>query len=283
MMALKDFFSNFFNKNTTEVTYNNKENPIEDNQILKELITKLKKYKTSTVRIAPKKVSTINIFDSKIGGNPYWPKNMEYPTNSLGENLYLLAQLNLNTMPSLEGYPDTGILQFFILDDDLYGCDFNSPDNYQSFEYNNYKIVYHENISENNKTLLNDFPTTKNHLPISGEYILEFDLVEEYPAPSDYLFENIIDNIWDYGDQIGDYIYDNFVSDGSKIGGYAYFTQEDPRHNTEEWVLLLQIDSSDSDNIDIMWGDCGVANFFIKKEKLLQGDFSQVWYNWDCH
>lgn len=31
-----------------------------------------------------------------------------------------------------------------------------------------------------------------------------------------------------------------------------------------------------------MWGDMGVANFFIRREDLLRRDFSRVWYTWDC-
>lgn len=32
----------------------------------------------------------------------------------------------------------------------------------------------------------------------------------------------------------------------------------------------------------MLWGDCGVANFFINGAKLKQHDFSDVLYNWDC-
>ena len=32
----------------------------------------------------------------------------------------------------------------------------------------------------------------------------------------------------------------------------------------------------------VMWGDVGVANFFIKKEDLERMDFSDVFYTWDC-
>ena len=50
-------------------------------------------------------------------------------------------------------------------------------------------------------------------------------------------------------------------------------------------TLLLQIDSDTDDNNDfeIIWGDCGVANFFINSEALLKKDFSKVIYNWDCY
>ena len=44
-------------------------------------------------------------------------------------------------------------------------------------------------------------------------------------------------------------------------------------------TLLLQIDS---DGKYIMWGDVGIGNFFISKKSLLEKDFSNVLYNWDC-
>ena len=39
-------------------------------------------------------------------------------------------------------------------------------------------------------------------------------------------------------------------------------------------TLLFQMDS----DMHIMWGDSGVANFFIKNDN----DFDDVFYTWDC-
>ena len=72
---------------------------------------------------------------------------------------------------------------------------------------------------------------------------------------------------------------------GHWLLGYPFFTQYDPRgaYKTHYYdTLLFQMDS-DGDEIDyVLWGDCGVANFFINKEDLKKKDFSSVWYNWDC-
>ncbi|MBQ9182646.1 MAG: DUF1963 domain-containing protein, partial [Neisseriaceae bacterium] len=40
-------------------------------------------------------------------------------------------------------------------------------------------------------------------------------------------------------------------------------------------VLLLQIESDEG----IMWGDCGVGNFFIRPDDLRKRDFSKVLFN----
>lgn len=67
-----------------------------------------------------------------------------------------------------------------------------------------------------------------------------------------------------------------------QIGGYAYFTQSDPRDNKmvdlKEDLLLLQIDTAEK----IMFGDYGVANFFIHPEDLINKQFDKAWFNWDC-
>ena len=68
------------------------------------------------------------------------------------------------------------------------------------------------------------------------------------------------------------------------MGGYPNFTQNDPRsYNKDQQnktIMLMQIDS-DLDN-DIMWGDMGIANFFITPEDLAAENFDNVLYTWDC-
>lgn len=73
------------------------------------------------------------------------------------------------------------------------------------------------------------------------------------------------------------------IIDGTdhKIGGYAYFTQADIRDYNKELkqdLLLLQIDTDE----EIMFGDSGVANFFINPEDLKNKRFEKAWFNWDC-
>jgi uncharacterized protein YwqG len=48
----------------------------------------------------------------------------------------------------------------------------------------------------------------------------------------------------------------------------------------KQFRLLFQMDTDDE--VGIMWGDSGVANFFIIEEDLKNKDFSRVLYNWDC-
>jgi uncharacterized protein YwqG len=64
-----------------------------------------------------------------------------------------------------------------------------------------------------------------------------------------------------------------------KIGGYPSFTQDDPRKSNSPLRLLLQLNSEDD---VMMWGDVGIAGFFIDPDNLSKSDFSQVMYSWDC-
>ena len=88
-------------------------------------------------------------------------------------------------------------------------------------------------------------------------------------------------------DEITEKVFDEIEENGHRMGGYPFFTQSDPREYDEESreysTLLLQIDSEIHDGEFVtLWGDCGVANFFIKPEDLKNCKFDDVVYNWDC-
>lgn len=79
-------------------------------------------------------------------------------------------------------------------------------------------------------------------------------------------------------------------SEISKVGGYPFFTQQDQRgfmpKEDEPYELLMQINSqynSEKKTYEIIWGDSGVANFFIKSSDLRKKDFSKVIFSWICH
>ncbi|WP_028865660.1 YwqG family protein [Psychromonas aquimarina] len=248
------------------------------------IIEKLKPHELETVKIKPIAKAPKHPWSSKFGGKAYWPKGAEYPSSNEGAPLFLLSQINFEDMPHLAGYPENGILQFFIENDDVYGLDFETPLDDILKKPNGYRVIYHpEFFSE----IESDLPVASNNcmLPLCEEYSLSFTLVKELPSPSDYRFEPIVGDIFDLDEKVSDHIYENLDATGSKVGGYAYFTQEDPRSyekTDENWLLLFQMDTSDCEEVDIMWGDSGVGNFFIKPELLSKCDFSEVWYNWDC-
>ncbi len=231
-------------------------------------------------------VESMKLEQSKFGHYPKMPVDFEYPTGSDGSYLYPLAQINCKDMPALAGYPESGFLQFYISGtDDCYGIDF---DDYRSQK--DFRVLYFEEHEvaqhKTDFSFLQEIMTSEN-LPVYKPHALHFSPVKEeyfgmgdvhYEAVAGKLTEAICSKYPEIEDELMETLYDDNSANGHKIGGYAYFTQTDPRADDDTSVLLLQIDSDK----EIMWGDMGVANFFIKPEDLAKKDFSKVMYNWDC-
>ena len=83
----------------------------------------------------------IKITDSKIEGIPYIPKGSKIPTNSEGKQFMFLAQINCADLKGLENFPKEGILQFWVLGDDLMGLDFDNSTNRNGFD-----VIYYEKL-----------------------------------------------------------------------------------------------------------------------------------------
>lgn len=248
------------------------------------------------------------VFDSKIGGLPYFPKDMEYPRGRknafAGQPLVLLAQLNFEKLPHIPDFPAKGILQFFIAADDLYGMSADYGEGMA--RQDNFRVIYHENIITDKTQLLSpdEIPKISGddeyYLPINGEYLLVAEGAEDMPANMwDFRFADAFVNayneladepvkdFWELDDEITDKLYDMTDFPDAVIGGYPVFTQDDPRMCDDIAdcdTLLFELDSvyDKEQGIDIMWGDMGTGSFFIPREKLKALDFSRVLYNYDC-
>ncbi|MDX2240884.1 MAG: YwqG family protein [Leptolyngbyaceae cyanobacterium bins.302] len=255
--------------------------------------------KTSFIHIEPFETDDpLELWTSKYRGLPYLPLGTEYPTSIDGDALVFLAQINFAEVPVLADYPTSGILQFFISDNDLYGLEFVSSgaDVSQQFalqqQQNYFRVIYYPEVITNVEHLVTDFDfllnETEEFVPIENQCRLEFSLREEYVGFSDYQFTKLLGTnfLQSLNEEDADEFLDSEIINnaGNKIGGYAFFTQSDVRELApvdENWRLLLQID--EAENAEIMWGDVGVGNFFIEEKDLRNLNFSRVVYNWDCH
>ena len=241
--------------------------------------------------IALEPMADDDVLVGKVGGRAYWPQGHDYPRDGNGKPLFLLAQIDFSKTPKLTGYPDSGLLQFFIANDDLYGADFDAPA--QSSAQKGFRVVYWP------APLAAPDPST---VPVShGETYLpmdprkprrmRFSAGSETIGAGDAGIETILgQSVYTLAeayaarnglpeDAVVDALYTELGRTGHKLGGYPYFTQEDPRRPEDPRRLLLQLDTDD----EMMWGDAGVANFFIDPDDLARRDFSGVMYNWDCH
>lgn len=236
-----------------------------------------------------------DIYQSKVGGLGYIPHDGDFPVNSNGRQLRLLAQIDCSEV-SLDQFPKQGLLQFWILNDDVFGMDFGD-----STKQDTFRIIYHMEIDRSvtedevkSKFRENEFDND-NMMPNNGEYKIKFNIEEDLLSMWDCSFDT------KFAEKYNQLFPDNHIESfsdidvdvdeteeesgfGHKIGGYPAFTQYDPREEDSPYdFLLLQLDSDYKDeNTRIMWGDSGIGNFFINSEKLKNLDFSDVLYNWDC-
>lgn len=237
-----------------------------------------------TIKISLDKTAPKHSWSSKVGGFPYWLKGTDYPKGNDGELLNFVAQINFSEIPELEDFPRVGLIQFFVGADDMYGLDFENPT-----EQKDFKVIYHEDIETDTAKLVTDFSFVKapKYSPFStpNSFSIVFKKTQERISTTDFRFqEAVMEGIFSEIDENAKYnlvdaIAKKSLSDGHKMGGYAHFTQEDPRENSHE-TLLFQLDTDNAFNI--MWGDSGIANFFINADDLANCDFSNVMYNWDC-
>ena len=233
-----------------------------------------------TVRFTLGEATTTTAYQSKIGGTPYLPKNADYPYHAEKKHpLTLVAQINFAEVPPLSGFPERGILQVFVD-----GLDYGLGNDFENLsEQAGWRIMYYPELLPESE-LQTDFSayqaTDSECLPFSGEFPLIFQAASEEEEDADFN-----------------------QSQGHKIGGSPIFLQGDPFLECDEdadfddpatitcsdwrkYILLLQLDTDinekDRYTGKLMWGDSGVANFFITPEDLAKRDFSRVAFVFDC-
>ena len=245
------------------------------------------------------------LLESKVGGTPYLSREMPWPVDSAGVPMNLLAQVDCLELAELPDFPHTGLLQFFIACNDVYGLNFEDMTAADGF-----RVLYHKaaDASVTAREVLDKRPP----LPEDSECCTPLEngpcRIRFTPAAvqkmsqGDYQFNKLfvekwnrrrpdalIKYIWEISDDLSS-LYEEMDPDQSpwhQMGGYPYFTQTDPRWDgkyPDLDVLLFQLDTQSWEGPPflVLWGDCGVGNFFINREALKKCDFSRVGYTWDC-
>ena len=235
-----------------------------------------------TAIIAPGK-SKPSISSSKFAGAPYLPVSAVHPKDVHGRYMLLLAQINLSDVDIGEPFPSEGMLQFFIPQRCYEYVKINTPE--KKFFVRYYpSILNPSQLTEDFSYLATcDYAT----FPIEKEQSIQFHSVIEPVSATDYrlaqffnpsLFKQIIT---DDERSFHDVYLASYLSADHKIGGYPYFIEKDFREVYRELqqydILLLQIISNDAHGI--MWGDSGVMSFFINSDKLMQLDFSDIYFH----
>lgn len=214
--------------------------------------------------------------------------NEEPPRSASGKPMRLLAAIFCSELPENDIFPQRGVLRFYIMPDDTYGADFDEL-NVQK----NFRVLF--DADEDSFTTSTHFVPDDENFPIFGAFRPSFTADNEAMTICDYMFDSTaqdaINESAEQGLSKDDYYDSEFTAmiggEGHKLGGYPMFTQWDPRDESRYMkydCLLLQIDTDYNNGENkTMFGDSGVCNFFIPREKLKNQDFSDVLYTWDCY
>jgi len=259
---------------------------------------------------------------SKFGGRPYLPAGESAPTNEKGEPLGMIAQINCADLPENDIYPATGLLQFWINPNDeecMWGFDYENPLSQKNHRVVYYETLGEPNPDapfpnvdwDEGGWPIGGFDCESG--PLEIEYGMTFEVREQGVTASGYDYYDVFGAKWDetYPDELLPEAHENpyknqprrealyeltepFESEEeySHVGGYPFFVQNDPRDEFEELsghtVNLLTIvsesenEENEDEEIEIMWGDAGAANWLITPEALAARDFSQVVFEWAC-
>ena len=259
---------------------------------------------------------------SKFGGRPYLPAGELPPTNEKGEPLGMIAQINCADLPENDIYPETGMLQFWINPNDeecMWGYDYENPLSQKNHRVVYYETLGEPNPDapfpnvdwDEGGWPIGGFDCESG--PLEIEYGMTFEVREQGVTASGYDYYDVFGAKWDetYPDELLPEAHENpyknqprrealyeltepFESEEeySHVGGYPFFVQNDPRDEFKELrghtVNLLTIvsesenEENEDEEIEIMWGDAGAANWLITPEALAARDFSQVVFEWAC-
>ncbi len=247
---------------------------------------------------------------SHVGGHPFVPvgEDFQWPLNpDSGAPMTFLIQVNFAEIPSLEGFPTEGLLQWWIRgDDDTYGLflDGNEPSPREGMLVKFYSAGELARGSQFEAT--DPIPNyTYEEDPDGGEGSLgplyqkmPFPLVPR-EAPSLFLYgeEGTVDQeVYDFmvplieeaeeSELVDQGIFDE-LSGKTQVGGYPNFVQGDPRSSDSDDLprtLILQMESTSTEDGEevSMWGDVGNAQLFGDLEALRRGDTSEFWWDWAC-
>lgn len=239
---------------------------------------------------------------SYIGGHPFVAadEDFSWPTNpESGSPLTFLMQVNFGEFPKLEGYPESGLLQWWIRgDDDAYGLSFE--DGATGQEGILLKFYAESALSDAASSPRDPIPNsddedrhelgplwTRSPVALTGTEAMSFPGYEDTTLDPEVaeLFGAVREALEDGETEDADSMLAGFES-ATQIGGYPGFVQGDPRDpdGDRPTELILQLESIFGYDGDVlMFGDSGNAQLFGDPEALKLGDVYRIWWDWACY
>ena len=245
---------------------------------------------------------------SKLGGKPYLSKDFSWPRFLDGDDerpLSFLCQINLSDVKQYDQdglLPRKGLLHFFY-DCEAFRWGFDPEDKGCA------RVFYFENTD--------GFAPMAWPEGIEEDYIVpempvRFSNRKSYPRFEELeIYSNMDCDFEDY-DEVLEKMGVDLDAEDHKLLGYADIIQNemltecerasrglysgDPesyqntpedeavaiRQSAKDWQLLLQLSTLEKDGWELMWGDCGMLYFYIKKQDLVQKRFENAWFSLQC-
>ena len=253
----------------------------EDERMLSEALSFVKKFQVPATALVVERDKGIPVGPvSSIGGAPSMPRGAAWPKCKDQRPMVFLAQINFAEMPPLQSFPEQGVLQFFVKDEDVFGL-----------LNNDFQVLYHNDLDALERR---SAPAVENtpfgHRLHSEGAILKGSLATGQPSFGCWQVEEYMEKLEDAdaSDEVFDALEDAFEMtrpSAHYLGGHPAFDQGDVRGDDgrDLSAVLLQMGHQlDDDDWEVCWGDAGQATFLVTENDLRRKDFSKVLYNWDC-
>jgi uncharacterized protein YwqG len=219
---------------------------------------------------------------SRLGGPAWLADGEEWPVGRDGLPMLFIAQINFADVPPLPDYPDSGLLQLFVADNDVWGLDFEEP--LQS----DHRVIWRP-VPDRGRLV--PPPSASQSSPLDPDVQLQgrgltFRSGRMPPDPGSASFAEAFPGWW-YAENAAlvDALFNrnDTVDEGIYVGGHPRFTQDDVRDSPALAAydrVALQVGYVRD---VVMWGDVGEATWLVTRKDLAARDFSRVLYSWDCH
>lgn len=236
---------------------------------------------------------------SRMGGAPLLPDDVPWPEWK-NKPLSFLCQIHLAEIPEAcdrQGLPGSGMLYFFYSQEqETWGFD--------PKDEGSWRVLYASSPGDAPRPA----PDGLDQEHVYNETPVAFTPVETYPDWQDDrvgaldLSDTQVDEYIElcsevFGDQPAHHLFGypapvqsndmdlecQLVSHGLYCGDASGY-QDARAHQLEagrhDWILLLQLDTDEK--AGMMWGDCGMLYFWIRKEDLVNRHFDRCWMILQC-
>lgn len=245
---------------------------------------------------------------SKLGGKPWLPLDFVWPVftdDEVTRPLSFLCQINMADVKPYDSeglLPEHGMLYFFY---EYEACrwGFDPEDNGCA------RVFYFEDTE---RFVSTELPKELSEECTVPEMAVLFTARPSYPDYEELEMHGDCDCDWDDYDELlgemgvdtetehhkllgyADIIQSEMLSDCERVSRGLYCGDPESYQSTSEaeaasiqrgakdWMLLLQLSTLEKNDWEMMWGDCGMLYFYIRKHDLINKRFENAWFSLQC-